>query len=54
MVHSNPIREIPSSLSNIWVNICEFSLDWMSFLLPNVGKIIKIKSQLEGEGSMIR
>ena len=35
------------SLKGIWVNIQEFSIDWFSYLLPYLGRIMKIEPNAE-------
>ena len=40
-LHKNPILELPVSMENLWPQLDEFSLDWFSYLLPFVGRIIK-------------
>jgi Leucine-rich repeat (LRR) protein len=39
-LHNNPIANLPSNLHNIWDNLQEFSIDWLSYLFPFVGKMI--------------
>jgi len=42
-IHKNPIVEIPVSLNKLWPEIEEFSLDWFSYILPFIGRIINKK-----------
>ena len=43
MIHANPLVSLPVSIQAIFSNFQEFSLDWLSYLLPFVGRIIRIK-----------
>jgi hypothetical protein len=45
MLHGNPIRSLPMTLNKIWNGLQEFSLDWLMYLLPYIGRIIKVKEQ---------
>lgn len=40
-LHKNPLVELPFSMSLIWGSLQEFSIDWFSYLVPFVGRIIK-------------
>lgn len=35
------------SIKGIWVNLQEFSIDWFSYLLPYLGRIMKIEPNAE-------
>jgi hypothetical protein len=41
LLHANPIRTLPVSLHEIWKSLQEFSIDWLAYLLPYLGRIIK-------------
>jgi Leucine-rich repeat (LRR) protein len=47
LIHGNPIRTLPMSLKGIWENLTEFSIDWFSYLLPYLGRIMKIEPNAE-------
>jgi hypothetical protein len=40
-LHKNPIVDVPIQIYKFWPTIEEFSLDWFSYLIPFVGRIIK-------------
>ena len=48
-LHQNPLSYLPVSLNHIWDNIQEFSIDWLTYLQPFVGKLIRLGSNLETE-----
>ena len=35
------------SIKGIWANLQEFSIDWFSYLLPYLGRIMKIEPNAE-------
>jgi Leucine-rich repeat (LRR) protein len=43
LIHGNPIRTLPMSIKGIWDNLEEFSIDWFSYLMPYLGRIMKIE-----------
>jgi hypothetical protein len=45
MLHQNKISKLPFQIKKIWNNIQSFSIDWFSYILPVVGKILKVKSE---------
>ena len=42
MLQSNPLSTIPLSIKEIWPQLDVFSIDWFTYLLPLVGKILRI------------
>lgn len=42
-LHKNMIVDLPSAIHKLWPKIEEFSLDWFSYIIPFVGRIIKSK-----------
>lgn len=48
-LHQNPIPKLPVSLNMVWDNIQEFSIDWLTYLQPFVGKMIRLGSNIETE-----
>jgi Leucine-rich repeat (LRR) protein len=47
LIHGNPIRTLPMSIKGIWDNLEEFSIDWFSYLMPYLGRIMKIEPNAE-------
>ena len=54
LLHGNPISSLPISLSKIWSGIQEFSIDWLTYILPHFGRIIKLEPQRAISASRIR
>jgi len=50
LLHSNPLRDLPVSLASILDSLNEISIDWFTYLQPFVGKIVRLKDELNDVG----